>query len=144
MFLYFGLLGIGVLLFFISTFLFISMYLEKEFTFSDTFKALSALVIGGVLLVITLPSLKYILFKEYDVVKGNCVIDISSSGRSSEASFEMKDSDEVFYFKNIPDLAAYGRAVPYYCAVTVTKDHEFEIGYKIYNAKSRKLILTSD
>ncbi|WP_102691824.1 hypothetical protein [Rummeliibacillus pycnus] len=62
------------------------------------------------------------IFKEYDVVKGNCVIEISSFGRSSEASFEMKDTDEEFDFRDIPELDAYGRTVPYYCEVTVTKD----------------------
>jgi hypothetical protein len=40
--------------------------------------------------------------------------------------------------------ADYGRAVPYYCEVTVTKDHEFEVSYKIYDAKSRDLILTCE
>ncbi|MFB7640420.1 hypothetical protein [Peribacillus butanolivorans] len=141
---YYGLLIIGVVLFFFSIFVFISMYIEKEFTFFDTFKALSALILGGLLLVITLPSLKYMLFKEYDVVKGSCIIEISSSGRSSEASFEMPVTDEQFYFEDIPDLDAYGRAVPYYCEVTVTKNHEFEVSYKIYDAKSRDLILTSE
>ncbi|CAH0314715.1 hypothetical protein SRABI96_05161 [Peribacillus sp. Bi96] len=141
---FYGLLIMGVALFFLSIFLFISMFIEKEFTFFDTLKALSALIFGGLLLVITLPSLKYMLFKEYDVVNGSCIIEISSSGRSSEASFEMPDTDELFYFEDIPDLDAYGRAVPYYCKVTVTKDHEFEIGYKIYDAKSRELILTSE
>ncbi|MFY0783141.1 hypothetical protein AB1K18_23040 [Peribacillus simplex] len=134
----------GVVLFFVSIYVFISMYIEREFTFFDTFKALSALILGGLLLVITLPSLKYMLFKEYDVVEGSCIIDISSSGRSSEASFEMSVTDEQFYFEDIPDLDAYGRAVPYYCEVTVTKDHEFEVSYKIYDAKSRDLILTSE
>ncbi|MGG0848362.1 hypothetical protein [Peribacillus simplex] len=141
---YYGLLIMGVVLFFVSIYVFISMYIEREFTFFDTFKALSALILGGLLLVITLPSLKYMLFKEYDVVKGSCIIDISSSGRSSEASFEMPVTDEQFYFEDIPDLDAYGRAVPYYCEVTVTKDHEFEVSYKIYDAKSRDLILTSE
>lgn len=141
---YYGLLIMGVVLFFVSIYVFISMYIEREFTFFDTFKALSALILGGLLLVITLPSLKYMLFKEYDVVEGSCIIDISSSGRSSEASFEMSVTDEQFYFEDIPDLDAYGRAVPYYCEVTVTKDHEFEVSYKIYDAKSRDLILTSE
>ncbi|MDM5221072.1 hypothetical protein QUF86_10125 [Peribacillus sp. NJ11] len=141
---YYGLLIMGVVLFFVSIYVFISMYIEREFTFFDTFKALSALILGGLLLVITLPSLKYMLFKEYDVVKGSCIIDISSSGRSSEATFEMPVTDEQFYFEDIPDLDAYGRAVPYYCEVTVTKDHEFEVSYKIYDAKSRDLILTSE
>jgi hypothetical protein len=125
-------------------FLFISMYIEKEFIFYNTFKAFSSLILGGLLLVITLPSFKYMIFKEYDVVKGSCTIEIDSSGRSREASNKMPDTDDIFYFRDIPDLDSYGRAVPYYCEITVTKDHEFEVGYKIYDAKSRELILTSE
>ena len=106
-------------------------------------KCLGYLFIGVLLLAVTLPSLKYIVLKEYDVVSGKCVIEIDSSGRSSEADFNMLNTGEVFTFKDIPDLDAYGKSIPYYCRVTVTKDHNFEIGYKIYDAKTRKLILTS-
>lgn len=141
---YYGLLIIGVVLFFINIFMLIFMCIEKELTFFDTLKALSGLILGGFLLVFTLPSLKYMVFKEYDVVKGSCIIDISSTGRSNEATFEMPVTDEQFYFEDIPDLDAYGRAVPYYCEVTVTKDHKFEVSYKIYDVKSRNLILTSE
>ncbi|MBT2724439.1 hypothetical protein [Bacillus sp. ISL-46] len=92
----------------------------------------------------TLPSLKYVVLKEYDVVSGKCVIEIDSSGRSSEADFNMLDTGEMFTFNDIPALDAYGKSIPYYCKVTVTKDHMFENGYKIYDAKTRKLILTSE
>ncbi|WP_176526073.1 hypothetical protein [Bacillus sp. AFS001701] len=56
----------------------------------------------------------------------------------------MQDTDEIFTFRDIPKLDAYGRSVPYYCKVTVTKDHNFEVSYKIYNSKTRKLILASE
>ncbi|MCT4476955.1 hypothetical protein N0U24_07220 [Peribacillus frigoritolerans] len=56
----------------------------------------------------------------------------------------MLDTGEMFTFNDIPALDAYGKSIPYYCEVTVTKDHMFEIGYKIYDAKTRKLILTSE
>ncbi|MCM3363708.1 hypothetical protein ACTQ5K_13840 [Niallia sp. Sow4_A1] len=46
-------------------------------------KTIGVLLLGILLLTFTLPSLKYMLFKEYDVVKGECVIDIDSSGRSA-------------------------------------------------------------
>ena len=83
------------------------------------------------------------VLKEYDVVAGKCVIEIDSSGRSSEADFILLDSDEIFTFRDIPALDAYGKSIPYYCDVTVTKDHMFEISYKIYDVKTRKLILSS-
>ena len=83
------------------------------------------------------------MLKEYDAVSGKCVIEIDSSGRSAEADFKMLNSDEVFSFRDIPSLDAYGKSIPYYCKVTVTKDHQFGVSYKIYDAKTRKLILTS-
>ncbi|HHW35716.1 MAG TPA: hypothetical protein GXX18_00190 [Bacillales bacterium] len=141
---FYAILIIGAVLFLIGVFWFTFMCINKEFAFFDTFKVLLLLILGGLLLVITLPSLKYMIFKEYDVVKGSCTIEIDSSRRSSEALFKMSDTDDVFYFRDIPDLDSYGRAVPYYCEVTVTKDHEFEVGYKIYDAKSRELIQTSE
>lgn len=141
---YYAMLILGLVLLFIGVFRFIYMCKKKEFTIFNTFKALLTLILGGLLLVITLPSLQYMIFKEYDVVKGSCTIEIDSSGRSSEAAFKILDTNDVFYFRDIPDLDSYGRAVPYYCEVTVTKDHEFEVGYKIYDAKSRELILTSE
>lgn len=55
----------------------------------------------------------------------------------------MLDTDEMFSFRDIPALDAYGKSIPYYCKVTVTKDHEFGVSYKIYDAKTRKVILTS-
>ncbi|QFT89664.1 hypothetical protein FIU87_13465 [Bacillus sp. THAF10] len=141
---YYFILIIGILLLFFSIFWFGFMFKENKITISNICKVLFSLLFGGLLLAITLPSLKYMLFKEYEVVKGNCTIEIDSSGRSSSAAFKMVETDDVFYFIDIPDLDSYGRAVPYYCEVTVTKDHEFEISYKIYDAKSKKLIQTSE
>lgn len=68
----------------------------------------------------------------------------NSSSRTSEADFDIQDSDEIFTFRDIPKLDAYGRSVPYYCKVTVTKDHNFEVSYKISDSKTRKLILASE
>ncbi|WP_367015395.1 hypothetical protein [Priestia koreensis] len=116
------------------------MHRDKSYTLLNVGKTLIALVIGVFCLVMTLPSLKYIVLKEYDTVSGKCVIDIDSAGRSSEADFAMTDTDEDFIFRNISNLDAYGKSIPYYCQVTVTKDHQFEISYKIYDAKTRKLV----
>lgn len=133
---------LGVILVLFAVVFSIFMYVDKEFTFLNIVKTISAFAIGVLLLVITIPSLKYMLLKEYDVVKGNCVIEVVSGGRSTESTFEMIDTGDVFYFNNIPALDAYGKSIPYYCEVTVTKDHMFEIGYKIYDVHSRELILT--
>lgn len=141
---YYAMLIIGVVLLFIGIFWVVFMFKEKEFTISNTLKALLSFVLSGLLLVITLPSLKYMIFKEYDIVKGNCTIEIDASGRSSSVTIRMIDTDEIFDFIYIPDLDSYGRAVPFYCEVTATKDHEFGIGYKIFDHKSRELIQASE
>ena len=143
MLIYYAMLIIGVLLIIVAVFTFIAMYSGKDYTILNVGKILVALLIGVLRLVITLPSLKYVVLKEYDVVSGKCVIEIDSSGRTSEADFKMLNTDEVFSFRDIPALDAYGKSIPYYCKVTVTKDHKFGVSYKIYDAKTRKLILTS-
>lgn len=137
---YYVLLTLGVVFFVFGMIGFIYMWISKRFSFFDKFKALGVVLLGGLLLWITLPSLKYMIIKEYDIVRGSCTIEIDSSGRSSEALFNMLDTDEIFSFSDIPKLDAYGKAIPYYCEVTVSKDHMFEVNYQIYDAKSRELI----
>ena len=135
---------LGTLFVIFSVIFFIYLYVNKELTFLNAGKNISAFLIGVLLLAVTLPSLKFMLLKDYDVVKGNCRIEITSSGRTTESTFEMLDTNDTFYFTHIPALDAYGKAIPYYCEVTVTKDHLFEIGYKIYDVDSRELLLTSE
>ncbi|MBD8069562.1 hypothetical protein [Bacillus sp. PS06] len=143
MLMYYAILIIGVLLVIVAVFTFIAMYSGKDYTILNVGKILGALSLGVLCLVLTLPSLKYVVLKEYDVVSGKCVIEIDTSGRTSEADFNMLNTDEVFSFRDIPALDAYGKSIPYYCKVTVTKDHKFGVSYKIYDANTRKLILTS-
>ncbi len=142
MFMYYFMLILGVFMVIGALFFLIAMYFDKEYPLSILGKSLGSFLVGVLLLWITLPSLKYVVLKDYDVVSGKCVIEIDSSGRSSDADIEMLDTDEIFTFSDIPALDAYGKSIPYYCKVTVTKDHMFEISYKIYNPKTRKLILT--
>lgn len=144
MVMYFIMLLLGALFVFWSLYYIVAMYFDKEFPLMKAAKTIGVLLLGILLLTFTLPSLKYMLFKEYDVVKGECVIDIDSSGRSAEAIFKMLDTDEIFTFADIPELDAYGKKVPYSCTMTVTKDHKWEIGYKIYDIDTKKLILTSE
>ena len=135
---------LGTLFVIFSVIFFIYLYVNRELTFLNAGKNISAFLLGILLLAVTLPSLKFMLLKEYDVVKGNCRIEITSSGRTTESTFEMLDTDDTFYFTDIPALDAYGKSIPYYCEVTVTKDHLFEIDYKIYDVKSLELLLTSE
>lgn len=140
MLMYYVLLMVGFLSLIVAIIRFIAMHRNKGYTLLNVGKTLIALVIGVFCLEMTLPSLKYIVLKEYDTVSGKCVIDVDSAGRSSEADFAMTDTGEDFIFRDIPNLDAYGKSIPYYCRVTVTKDHHFEMSYKIYDAKTRKLI----
>ncbi|MGG3466351.1 hypothetical protein ABES02_02125 [Neobacillus pocheonensis] len=143
MFFYYLMLILGVLFVIGAVFALIVMYGTKDFRILNVGKCLGTLLFGVFLLGITLPSLKYVVLKEYDVVSGKCVIEIDSAGRSPEANIKMLHTDEIFTFRDIPALDAYGKSIPYYCEVTVTKDHMFDISYKIFDVKTRKLIITS-
>ena len=142
MLIYYVMLILGALFVIGAVFALIVMYGTKDFRLVNVAKCLGILLFGVLLLAVTVPSLKYVLLKKYDVVSGKCVIEIDSSSRSPEANFKMLDSDEMFSFRDIPALDAYGKAIPYYCKVTVTKDHMVEISYKIYDVKTRKLLIT--
>ncbi|TWT27248.1 hypothetical protein [Planomicrobium sp. CPCC 101110] len=138
---YYAFLLVGIFFIGMAVYLCMLMYFEKKVTLNNVAMTVLGLLIGGTALMTTLPSLKYILLKEYDVVKGDCVIEISS-GKTADATFRMPDTDDVFSFTDIPELDAYGKAIPYYCEVTVSKDHMFEIGYKIFDMESRELLAT--
>ncbi|PFH81719.1 hypothetical protein COI44_22490 [Bacillus sp. AFS088145] len=141
---YFSMLIAGLFLIVGAVFIFMPMFIDRVYSLVNISKSIGCLLLGVLLLAFTLPSLKYVVFKQYDVVSGRCVIEIDSSSRTSEADFDMQDTDEIFTFRDFPKLDAYGRSVPYYCKVTVTKDHNFEVSYKIYDSKTRKLILASE
>ena len=83
----------------VAVFVIIAMYIDKDYSLLGVGKILGYLLIGILFLMVTLPSLKYVVLKEYDVVSGICVIEIDSSGRSSEADFKMLDTDEMFFFQ---------------------------------------------
>ncbi|CAH0319224.1 hypothetical protein [Peribacillus butanolivorans] len=116
------------------------MYIEREIEFWQTIKMLGGFLVGLLLLWMTIPSLKDVITKDFDVVNGKCTIEISSSGRSSDSTFNMFNTDEQFSFMEIPDLDAYGKSIPYYCEITVTKDRMWEMDYKIYDLKTGKLM----
>jgi hypothetical protein len=142
--LYYFILVLGILFVTVASGSLIYMYIKRSFKFVSVGKAIGVLLLGALCLMVTLPSLRYMLLKEYDVVEGECRIEISSAGRSTDATFDMLDTDERFSFTDLPELDAYGKSVPYYCEVTVSKDHMVEISYKIFDVNSRELLLTSE
>lgn len=137
---YYFLFSLGVLIVIGSAIFLILMYRKREIKFWSTIKMLSGFLIGLLILWMTVPSLKYVIMKDFDVVNGKCTIEISSSGRSSDSTFNMLQTDERFNLNEIPELDAYGKSIPYYCEVTVTKDLIWTMDYKIYDLKTRKLI----
>jgi len=139
-FIYYFLFSLGVLFFIGSGIFFIRMYRKREIKFRSTIKMLSGFLLGLLILWMTVPSLKYVITKDFDVVNGKCTIEISSYGRSSDSTFNMFHTDEQFSFNKIPELAAYGKSIPYYCEITVTKDRMWTIDYKVYDFKTGKLI----
>lgn len=139
---YYFLLVLGLILIIGSVYFIISIFREGEFIENwEIVKLLGACLLGILLLVITLPSVKSMLTKDFDVVSGECTIELSGSGRGQTSSiFNMVDTEEQFYFDEVPPVDAYGKAVPYYCEVTVSKNHLWEIDYEIYDLKTRKRI----
>jgi hypothetical protein len=107
MFFYYAMLVVGASFVIIAVLFFIAMYSDKDYPLLDVGRCLGMFLFGVLLLAVTLPSLKYVALKEYDVVSGKCVIEIDSSGRSSGADFNMLNTGEMFTFKDIPALDAY-------------------------------------
>jgi len=142
--LYYLALSIGLILALSQGILLIFMYLDKELLSFDGFKSLLGFLVGVALLAITLPSLKSVIQKDYDVISGDCTIEVGSFGHRTSATFEMIETGEQYTSFDIPEMNAYGKSIPYYCRLTVTKDNMFNMGYEIYDVKSRKLIFKND
>lgn len=139
--LYYFILVLGILFVTGATGYFIYTYINKEFVLFDVVKAIGIFLLGTLLLMMTLPILKSMLLKEYDVFQGECRVEIAPFGRGTEAIFNMVDIGEQFTFSDISELNAYGKSVPYYCEVTVSKDHLYGIDYKIFDAESHELLI---
>ncbi|QHJ69935.1 hypothetical protein [Planococcus halotolerans] len=141
---YYLLLAFGLLFAIAAPGGFIYMYMTRKFKFLRSIQLIGIFLLGILLLTMTLPSLKYMVLKQYDVVEGECRIEISTSGRSADATLHMVDADEYFSFPDVPGLDAYGLDIPYYCEVTVSKDHVFEIQYKIFDVKTGNLLVSNE
>ncbi|MFJ6209968.1 hypothetical protein [Lysinibacillus sp. NPDC092081] len=141
---YYIVLSIGLILALSQGILLIFMYQDKELLSFDGCKSLLVFLVGVALLAITLPSLKSVIQKDYDVISGDCTIEVGSFGRRTSATFEMIETGEEYTSFDTPEMDAYGKSIPYYCRLTVTKDNMFNMDYEIYDVKSRKLIFKND
>ena len=141
---YYFILLLGLIFVVVSVVFLILMYRQGDFIETwSVIKLFGALLLGILLLWTTIPSVKSVITKDFDVVSGKCTIEIYSSGRTSDSTFNMIDTDDQFTFNEIPPLDAYGKSIPYYCEVTVTKNHMWGIDYKIYDLDTRDLVYSS-
>ena len=143
---YYLVLLVGIVMAAGSIFLFVTMVKDRIFPFLSILKTLGLFVVGIGLLVFTVPDLKSIVVKDYDKLEGKCTIDTAKNGRhhTTKTYFDMVYLDEEIMSKKKPALPAYGDSNPYYCEITVSKSHQFEMSYKVYDWKTRELLETSD
>ena len=137
--------GVGVLFFIVPIIILIVMFIKRKFSVWTSIKCAIAIILAIIIFWITLPSLTYIVNKDFEVVRGECTIDIkitkgTRGGDDSDITFHMLDTDDRFFFTVIPELDDHEKSKHYYCEVTVTKDHMWEIGYEIYELDSRELL----
>ena len=69
-FIYYFLFSLGVLFVIGSAIFFIRMYRKREIKFWSTIKILSGFLMGLLILWMTVPSLKVVLTKDFDIVRG--------------------------------------------------------------------------
>jgi hypothetical protein len=137
--------GLGVILYVVPIIKFVVMFMFQEFSTYKTIKSAFYLIIGIIILRITLPSLTYIINKDFEVLQDECTIEIvvktgGRGGDTTDITFHMLETGDEYYFSVIPELEDHDETKHYYCAVTVTKDHMWEIGYEVYDIKSRELL----
>ena len=138
--------GLGVILYVVPIIKFVVMFMFQEFSIYKTIKSAFYLIIGIIILRITVPSLTYIIHKDFEVLQSECTIEIvvtkdgGRGGNTTDITFHMLETGDEYYFSVIPELQDHDKTKHYYCDVTVTKDHMWEIGYEVYDLKSRELL----
>lgn len=142
---FYTLFGVGVLFFIVPIIILIVMFIKQKFSVWTSIKCTISLIIGILILYITIPSLKYIVNKDFEVVSGECTINITITtgtrgGDDTESTFHMLDTDDQYFFSVIPELENHDKKNHYYCEITVTKDHMWEIGYEVYDLESKELL----
>lgn len=138
---YYGMLAIGILFFIIGVFLLVMALQERVDSYFEFLKPIGMIVIGGLLLYITLPSLKQIVTKDFKVVADECTVGFIDNGGRSGTSYTIDFKDgRYFDFEDGPYLDSYGENFTYYCEVKQTKNEKFEVSYKVYDKQGGKLL----
>lgn len=138
---YYAMLAIGVVLFILGAFLLVMALQERVDSYFEFLKPIGMIVLGGLLLYITLPSLKQIVTKDFKVVADECTVDFFEGGARGGNSYTINFKDgRYFDFQDGPYLDSYGENFTYFCEVKQTKNEKFEVSYKVYDKQGGKLL----
>ncbi|MED3662783.1 hypothetical protein P4476_12995, partial [Ureibacillus terrenus] len=150
---YYSLLIIGALLLLGTLGLLINLFITKKDKGFKLFFIIFLGFVGSIFFFGSLPTLKYVLAKDYEVIEGKCVLEVDSRDRGGyHYNIKMLDTDEEFSFASDMEVAfdepskikEYGVENTFYCEVTVTKDHELKLYHKIYDLNTGKLIVSGE
>ncbi|QNR21066.1 hypothetical protein HNY42_09005 [Exiguobacterium sp. Helios] len=136
---YFFIFLLGVSFFLPACYLLVLHFDNKQHSFFKKLKWTGILLIGLLCLWMTMPSFTEMVFRDYRVLEGACVLEPSESKRTS-IDITLTETNDTFSFRDAPDLEAYGKKVPYYCRMTTTRNQAFEINYRVYEKDTKKLL----
>ncbi len=136
---YFFIFLLGVSFFLPACYLLVLHFDNKQHSFFKKLKWTGILLIGLLCLWMTMPSFTEMVFRDYRVLEGSCILEPSES-KGTSIDITLTETNDTFSFRDAPDLEAYGKKVPYYCRVTTTRNQAFEIDYRIYDKNTKKLL----
>lgn len=141
---YYAILAGGVVCMVLSVLLYFWLREDNGIEFSLFFRLVLLCLFGVGLVWYSAPSLKYVVYHDYATTKGVCTVEYNDESKPRTIDLYYDETGDYFSFLDRADLGAYGPDVPYTCHVTTTKDHEFEISYRIYDFKTDKLLYSSE
>lgn len=115
---------------------------NKQYAFFNKLKWTGVLLLGLLCLSITIPSFTEIVFRDYRVLEGPCILEPSES-KGTSIDITLTETNDTFSFRDAPDLDAYGKKVSYYCRVTTTQNQAFEINYRVFDKDTQTLLYSN-
>lgn len=136
---YFFIFLLGVSFFLPACYLLVLHFDNKQHSFFKKLKWTGILLLGLLCLWVTVPSFTEMVFRDYRVMEGSCFLEPSES-KGTSVEITLTETNNTFSFRDVPDLDAYGKKIPYYCQVTTTRNGDFEIDYRVYDQDTKKLL----
>ncbi|OIN66086.1 hypothetical protein BLD48_12560 [Exiguobacterium sp. KRL4] len=136
---YFLILLLGVSFVLPACYFLVLHFDNQQYAFLKKLKWTGVLLLGLLCLWITVPNFTEMLSRDYRILEGSCILEPSESKRTS-IDITLTETNDMFSFRDGPDLDAYGKKVPYYCRVTTTRNQAFEIDYRVYDKDTKKLL----